>query len=245
MRQGGGPGADIRRSPLSCGGPFALAGLVITAIASADAWAAPAGRGDPDPLVRQYELRRLNERQVDRPDLTLPRLGAPSEPTGTAPLFVLRSLSFSGNAAIESDALQRCVAEFTGKAVSERDLWEITQRLTRLYQERGFFLSRAFIQPQDAKAGRLVVTLVEGHVVDIALRGEGAGRYGLDAILQPIRAERPLNVATFERQLLLASDLPGVRITDSAIEEVDAASGAYRLVVSVEAWGSKVSRAAE
>jgi hypothetical protein len=54
---------------------------------------------------------------------------------------------------------------------------------------------------------------------------------------QPDRtAESPLLLPTLERQLLLISGRPGVRIADTALEEIGSTSGHFRLVVYVNTW---------
>ena len=155
---------------------------------------------------------------------------------GTTPLFVLRTLAIAGNETIGSDELKDAANAWVGRKVSERDLWELTRRLSALYQDRGYFLSRVYIPPQDARSGRLNLRVVEGGLVDIQIVDDPADQFGLRARLLPLLAEQPLRLATFERLLLLASDTPGVRITDSAIEDIDANAGKYRLVIRAKAW---------
>src|SRR5262249_46295491 len=53
-----------------------------------------------------------------------------------------------------------------------------------------------------------------------------------DEVLQ----ERPSRLATLERKMLLVNNLPGVRIEDSAIEEIGRASGKFRLIVRLKTW---------
>ena len=48
--------------------------------------------------------------------------------------------------------------------------------------------------------------------------------------------ERPSRFSTVERQLLLINTLPGVRIEDTALEEIGTGSGHFRLIVSLKTW---------
>jgi hemolysin activation/secretion protein len=53
--------------------------------------------------------------------------------------------------------------------------------------------------------------VIEGYISDAVLRGEVGGVAPLiDRHLASIRAERPINIATLERHLLLINDLPGI-----------------------------------
>ena len=51
------------------------------------------------------------------------------------------------------------------------------------------------------------------------------------AVLERAIGERPSQLKTLERQLLLANHVPGVRVTDTALEEIGAHPGnsAHRL----------------
>ena len=48
--------------------------------------------------------------------------------------------------------------------------------------------------------------------------------------------ERPSRLATLERQLLLINGRPGVRIEDTALEEIGNATGRFRLIVVLKTW---------
>jgi hemolysin activation/secretion protein len=49
-------------------------------------------------------------------------------------------------------------------------------------------------------------------------------------------AATPSRLATLERQLLLINGRPGVRIADTAIEEIGVGTGRFRLLVDVQTW---------
>ena len=55
-------------------------------------------------------------------------------------------------------------------------------------------------------------------------------------MLEAVLTERPSRLATLERQLLLINGRPGVRIEDTAIEEIGTASGHFRLILSLKTW---------
>jgi hemolysin activation/secretion protein len=55
-------------------------------------------------------------------------------------------------------------------------------------------------------------------------------------MLEPVLAEQPSRLATLERQLFLINGRPGVRITDTALEEIGGATGRFRLTVYLKTW---------
>ena len=62
--------------------------------------------------------------------------------------------------------------------------------------------------------------VLEGRIEDIVFKGEGAERFGVRRLLQPVLAQRPLSLDKLEHHLLLVNDTPGVRILDVSIEEI-------------------------
>jgi hemolysin activation/secretion protein len=80
------------------------------------------------------------------------------------------------------------------------------------------------------------VQVIEGGITEIALKGDGAEEFGVRPLLAAVTAEHPARLATLERQLLLINGVPGVRIIDSAIEEIGNATGRFRLVLTLKTW---------
>ena len=116
------------------------------------------------------------------------------------------------------------------KTVSELDLLNIVESITERYHASGYTLSRAILSPQDIDNGRLRITVLEGRIDDIVIKGNGAERFGARRLLEPLLAHRPLGLDVLERHLLLVNDTPGVRMTDVSIEEIREATGRFRLI---------------
>src|SRR5581483_8295882 len=134
------------------------------------------------------------------------------------------------------DRLAEAWQPFIGKKVSQADLAAIAQAIGDCYRAAGFHLSRAIVPPQDIADGRVRIQVIEGSIADVELRGDGAEQFGVRPLLDPVLAEQPSRLATLERQLLLINGWPGVRILDSAIEEIGGATGRFRLVVYLKTW---------
>ena len=156
--------------------------------------------------------------------------------TDTRPLFKLADVSLEGATAIPAEALAETYEDYIGKKVSKADLAAITEKISELYRDAGFHLSRAIIPPQDIKEGRIQVQVIEGKIKEIVLKGEGAEQSGVRPILEPVAAEHPSLLKTLERSLLLAHDVPGVHVKDTALDEIGVASGKFRLIVHLETW---------
>src|SRR5205085_2292366 len=152
------------------------------------------------------------------------------------PRFVLRNVLLTGALTIPRERFATAWQPFIGKKVSQADLVAIAGAIGDVYRAAGFHLSRAIVPPQDIQAGTVRVQIIEGAISDVELKGKGAEQFGIRAMLAPVLSEQPSRLSTLERQLVLINARPGVRITDSQIEEIGNVSGRFRLVISVQTW---------
>jgi len=185
---------------------------------------------------KTFDTLQTERKRAEKPALRLPRAPAPAPAPDSRPMFKLTSVSVVGASAISEELIAETYRPHIGKKVSAADLAGIAGRISDLYRAAGYHLSRAIVPPQDAAGGRIRIQVIEGAVTEIALKGEHAEPFGIGPLLAPIAAERPSRLATMERQLLLANDRPGVRVADTAVEEIGTASGRFRLIVYLETW---------
>jgi hemolysin activation/secretion protein len=190
---------------------------------------------DPRQTERQFDVRQAEQLRASHAPLRLPRLNSTEAPVDSTKSIDLRAVSVSGARAIPSEQIARVYQPFLGKKVSQADLASIATAISDLYREAGYHLSRAIVPPQDIRAGRVRVEVIEGSISEVALKGD-ADRFGVRPMLNPVLTERPSRLKTLERQLLLINDGPGVRIADSALEEIGVATGNFRLIVELKTW---------
>jgi hemolysin activation/secretion protein len=208
------------------------------AILSFPAQAQPANQPGYAPLQteRRFEDQQSAQSSARRPRLPMPQLTQPAGQGDSRPMFVLRSVSITGAAAIPQDRLVTAYQPYVGKKVSQADLAAISAAVGDVYRDAGFHLSRAIVPPQDIQNGRVHLQVIEGSITEVALKGDGAEQFGIRPMLDVVVVERPSKLSRLERQLLLINGRPGVRIEDTAIEEIGAASGHFRLIVSLKTW---------
>ena len=191
---------------------------------------------DPRQTERRFEDQQSVRSSGGRPRLPMPQFARTAGQGDSKPLFVLQSVSITGAVAIPQGRLVTAYQPYIGKKVSQADLAAISAAVGDIYREAGFHLSRAMIPPQDIQNGQLHLQVVEGSITEVALKGDGAEQFGVRPMLDAVLAERPSRLSTLERQLLLINGRPGVRIEDTALEEIGAASGHFRLIVSLKTW---------
>ena len=191
---------------------------------------------DPRQTEKRFEDQQSSQGANGRPRLPLPQFARPEGQGDSEPLFVLRRVSITGAVAIPQDRLITSYQPYIGKNVSQADLAAIAAAVSDVYRAAGFHLSRAIVPPQDIQSGQLHIQVIEGSITELALKGDGVEQFGVRPMLDAVLTERPSRLATLERQLLLINGRPGVRIENTAIEEIGAASGNFRLILSLKTW---------
>ncbi|MEZ0605375.1 ShlB/FhaC/HecB family hemolysin secretion/activation protein [Paraburkholderia sp. IW21] len=118
-----------------------------------------------------------------------------------------------GVKSIPFDEVAQRFTPLVGKDTTIGDLIEVANGVTKLYQNRGYALSFAFIPAQTFDDGVVRVTVVEGYVSTVKVTGNaGAVEDKIRAIADHIVADRPLRRATFERYVNVLGLLPGVKV---------------------------------
>jgi hemolysin activation/secretion protein len=212
--------------------------LILTLAGASPAWAqqaVPPPRYDPRQTEKNIENLEAGQDRT-KPSVRLPGIPKTEVRGSTKPLFKLRTVSVEGAGAIAGDVLAETYRPFLGKTVSQADLLAIAGGMTDLYRASGYSLSRAIIPPQDIKNGHIRVKVIEGYIVAVTLKGDDVDRYWIRPLLERVVGERPSQLKTLERQLLLANDIPGVQVADTALEEIGRLTGKFRLIVRVNTW---------
>jgi hemolysin activation/secretion protein len=217
---------------------IAAVGLLLSTLAGiSQALAQQANQPGFDPRqTEKYFDTQSNQQSRSRTPVQLPALGRSEVGADTRPQFVLRSVSISGADAIAHDRIVSTYQPYLGKQVSQADLAAIVGAISDLYRSTGYHLSRAIIPPQDIQNGHVQIRVVEGSIVQAELKGERAEQFGVRPMLDPALAEHPSRLATLERQLFLINGWPGLRIADTALEEIGSATGRFRLIVYLKTW---------
>lgn len=170
----------------------------------------------------------------DRPDRVAPGADATTRETQrqngqietphNIPSFVLTGVSLDG-ASAPPQLLQAAAAPLIGRSFDAANLHELADAIAAAYARSNIALYAVEIPDQDFSSGHVRVRVREGHVSAVSLSGETEGDLALVRhYAAALTVERPLRRATLERQMLLVSDIPGLkaRVTMS---RPDAANG--------------------
>jgi hemolysin activation/secretion protein len=151
----------------------------------------------------------------------------------TGPLqFVLTGVAIEGATIFTPAQLIPLYEEFVLERISAADVTEILKRITDLYRDSGYLLSRAIAPPQDLQSGVLRIVVIEGHVERVVFAGDAADGGSLEAYARPVTSERPLRARTLERAILLIEDLPGLSVAPS-LRAINETKGVYELILEI------------
>lgn len=105
------------------------------------------------------------------------------------------------------------VAPYLGRTLHADELQELLSKIAAIARDKGYLFATASIVPQAISAGVLRITLDEGRID--AVRSLGTPNAQVDAILRRLVGKGPVRRADFERALLVAGDVAGVRVTEA------------------------------
>ena len=130
----------------------------------------------------------------------------------------MRDIRIVGSTIYSQDQLRALYSELVGKRVTLQAIYDLARAVTAKYGTDGYVLSRAIVPPQNLnpKNATIRIQIVEGYV-DRVEWPKALSRYRnfFSYYAAKIIADRPVNIRTIERYLLLAGDLPGLKFATS------------------------------
>jgi hemolysin activation/secretion protein len=182
------------------------------------------------------DIARQPRPPLSRPGAPIVSLPSTVAPEGAEKLMVtVRGVRITGNTVYSTAELEPLFADLVGREVPVTAIYDLAQKITAKYGGDGWVLSRAIVPPQELSPRGAVVhiQIIEGYIDRVEWPPELAKyRDFFSYYAARITAERPINIKTLERYLLLASDLPGLRFKNS-LKASPTNPGAATLVVEV------------
>lgn len=168
------------------------------------------------------------------------------EPPGPCPLagstvdVTLTAVTLRGATAVGDEELRAAYAEFLGKPQSVSVICAIRDRVSQVIFNNGV-LARVEIPEQRIAGGSLMLEVIEAQVVNVRVRGDvGAAQSLVERYAEKLRGMKPFNMAKAQRYLLLASDVPGLRVRAAVKPSTSPLRGAVDIDLSVTKDGPDV-----
>lgn len=166
--------------------------------------------------------------------ISLPSTVAPAGADKTK--LTIRAVRITGATVYREADFLPLYQELIGRPVTLQAVYDLARRITEKYGADGYVLSRAVVPPQSlaSRGAVLRIQVVEGYVDRVEWPREKLARYRdfFTDYAAKITADRPANIRTMERYLLLANDLPGLKFSTS-LRPSKTAAAASTLVVEV------------
>jgi hemolysin activation/secretion protein len=215
-----------------------LAALILICASSAALAQVPGGAlpgREREQLLPQQPAPRA---QPGGTPIALP--GGVAPPGAASTTLVLRKIVVVGATVYKSEDFAPLYEDLLGRRVTLQAVYDVAQAITAKYGADGYVLTRAIVPPQELNPGGAIVRIevVEGWIDEVEWPRERLARYRdfFTHYTAKITSERPINIRTMERYLLLANDLPGLKFNTS-LKASKKNRGASTLVVEVtEKW---------
>jgi len=147
--------------------------------------------------------------------------------------FTLGAVNIDGATVFSKKDLTAYFEPLLASDVDSSKLSEMADRITERYRQTGYLLSYATVPTQDVQAGMVRLSIVEGRIGNIIVKGAGADQLAVEAIAAPLLADTPLRASTLERTIGLVRDFPGLRVIDATLARSGADSALYDLKITV------------
>ena len=165
--------------------------------------------------------------------ISLPSTVAPAGAATTA--IIVRDVRITGSTIYNAQVFLPLYEALLGHTVTVQAVYDLARAITAKYGNDGYVLSRAVVPPQqlNPKGATVHIEIVEGYIDRVEWPSK-LSRYRdfFSSYAAKIIADRPVNIRTIERYILLAGDLPGLKFATN-LKASDTNKTASTLVVEV------------
>ena len=192
-----------------------LAPLLLAGLRTADAASVPTAGTLQPPTTKEPQAI------VATPLLSVQKGLLPDKPALTesdATRMVVHNLQFEGSVAFAPAVLVDACGFVSGRSYSLAQLRETVGRIERYFQSHGYPVAQAYLADQKIQNGTVTVTVSEGRYDQILVRNQSQVSPALLAdLLQDTKSGSVVHAAGLESQLLLLTDLPGIRVQSALV----------------------------
>ena len=141
-------------------------GTVVLIMASQNALAQqPIGAGGQ---IQQIPPAPVQQNSI--PALPIPQQQAAPVPVAAGTKFAVNSLQVTGETRFSAAKLVAVSGFQPGQQFTLYDLQVMAAKITNYYNQRGYFVARAYLPPQDITNGVVTIAVIEGRYGQVSLR---------------------------------------------------------------------------
>lgn len=189
------------------------------------------GRIAPEKPKIQTELPKIIEHEAAT---------AAEAPRGADKVhFKLHNIIINGATIFGEDDFKPLYQNYLNQDISLSDAYQLASKITKLYQDQGYFLTRAYVPEQNIdKTGNFRINVVEGYIAEVEYKGDNdnkLGNYLVAKFIAQLKQEKPINIKTLEHVVLSLSSINSGEFK-SELQKITAFNakqeGAVRLVLT-------------
>jgi len=121
----------------------------------------------------------------------------------------LKKVILVGMTAFTESDLSDIYQEYLQKKVTLDYIWDFANQITKRYQDKGYFLSRASIPEQEIDNGIVEINIIEGYIAEVDLNKNLANRFQIRQLISSLKNGKPTNAYDLESFMLQMNALPG------------------------------------
>lgn len=147
--------------------------------------------------------------------------------------LTVTSVTLNGLQSVPAESLAAAYAPFLDRPGDASDLCRIRDAVADALFDRGV-LARVEIPAQTIDGGKVTLEVIEAKIVNVSVRGDpGPAGPLLERYAQRMRGMSPFNIDEVQRYVLLATDVPGLKVQASIRPNLSGERGAVDLDLTV------------
>lgn len=172
------------------------------------------GSADTSRIPQRLQIPETSEAQdIIAPEDMVIDENIPDNPDG----FILEAIEIKGVTAFGENYFDSLIREYIGQSVDLTTLNHLADRITKIYRDNGYFLSRAIVPEQEVNEGAVIIQVIEGRVGKVTTQDPDRLLKNdhlriIERTIRKIERIDPLHGPTLERYVLLLNEHMGVTV---------------------------------
>jgi hemolysin activation/secretion protein len=169
--------------------------------------------------LKQVKPPKVEREKKEIPQIKTQEEQVPKELQDGKKIEVKKFL-ISGAIHLSNKKLKSIVSPYENQSLSFNQMLEITSLITKAYREKGYFVARAYIPPQNilTQNGSLKINVIEGNYGKFHLENDSLVKDEIiQANLDDIKDKNIVSSQTLERAMLIINDTPGVTVSRAEV----------------------------
>jgi len=170
-------------------------------------------------VLKQVTPPKVEREKKEIPQIKTQEKQVPKELQDGKTIEVKKFL-ITGAVHLSKEELEAIVSPYENQQLSFNQMLKIASLITKAYREKGYFVARAYIPPQNilAQNGTLKINVIEGNYGKFYLKNNSLVKDEiLQANLDDIKDKNIVSSQTLERAILIINDTPGVTVSKAEV----------------------------